>query len=91
LTYEDLAQHQVEWVMPISCVVFGYTLHEFRPMARGLRFDDARHSEHTNIAEYEADSADSLHVQIEAMSLAFADVHRYVADPAWMRIDAIRS
>ncbi len=44
--------------------------------------------EHTNIAEYKADSADSLHVQIEAMKLAFADVHCHVADPDWMRIDA---
>jgi len=30
------------------------------------------------------DSAASLHLQIEAMKLAFADAHRYIADPASM-------
>jgi gamma-glutamyltranspeptidase / glutathione hydrolase len=32
----------------------------------------------------DVDSAESLHLQIEAMKLAFADVHRAVADPAAM-------
>ena len=32
------------------------------------------------------DSADSLHLQIEAMKLAFADVWRNVADPATMKV-----
>lgn len=89
LTYEDLAQHQVEWVVPISCDVFGYTLHEIPPNGQGIAaLMMLGILEHTNIAEYKADSADSLHVQIEAMKLAFADVHCHVADPAWMRIDA---
>jgi gamma-glutamyltranspeptidase/glutathione hydrolase len=33
-----------------------------------------------------ADSADSLHLQIEAMKLAFADLHEHVSDPATMRV-----
>ena len=33
------------------------------------------------------DSAASLHLQIEAMKLAFADAHRYIADPAWMDVE----
>jgi len=32
------------------------------------------------------DSADSQHLQIEAMKLAFADVYRFVADPASMEV-----
>ena len=31
--------------------------------------------------QYAVDSADSLHLQIEAMKLAYADTHRYVSDP----------
>ena len=32
------------------------------------------------------DSADSMHVQLEAMKLAFADIYEYVSDPASMRV-----
>jgi gamma-glutamyltranspeptidase/glutathione hydrolase len=32
------------------------------------------------------DSADSLHLQIEAMKLAFADVYEYVSDADTMRV-----
>ncbi|MCD6471832.1 gamma-glutamyltransferase, partial [Candidatus Aerophobetes bacterium] len=37
--------------------------------------------------DYPVDSADSLHLQIEAMKLAFADTYRYVSDPSSMDID----
>lgn len=40
----------------------------------------------SNMANFPPDSADSLHVQIEAMKLAFADAYRYIADPACMDI-----
>jgi gamma-glutamyltranspeptidase/glutathione hydrolase len=36
------------------------------------------------MADTRVDSADSVHLQIEAMKLAFADTHRYSADPAHM-------
>jgi gamma-glutamyltranspeptidase/glutathione hydrolase len=32
------------------------------------------------------DSPDSMHLQIEAMKLAFADINEYVSDPATMRV-----
>lgn len=88
LKLEDLASHQVEWVTPISLDFFGQTLHEIPPNGQGIAaLIMLGILQHTHIAEYEVDSADSLHVQIEAMKLAFADVHRHVADPAWMQID----
>ena len=39
-----------------------------------------------DMASLPVDSADSLHVQIEAMKLAFADIYEYVSDPATMRV-----
>jgi gamma-glutamyltranspeptidase/glutathione hydrolase len=42
--------------------------------------------EHTKLLDYEMDSADSLHCQIEAMKLAYADLFHYVSDPATMEI-----
>jgi gamma-glutamyltranspeptidase/glutathione hydrolase len=43
--------------------------------------------EHCNLAQYPVDSLDSIHLQLEAMKLAFADAYRYIADPAAMDID----
>ncbi len=88
LTLDDLADHQAEWVTPISQDFLGYTLHEIPPNGQGIAaLLLLGLLTHTDIADYEMDSTDSLHVQIEAMKLAFADVHRHVADPAWMQID----
>ena len=41
---------------------------------------------HHDVGQYEVDSADSLHLQIEAMKLAFADAYRYIADAQTMDI-----
>lgn len=41
---------------------------------------------HFDLAGLAPDSCDSLHLQIEAMKLAFADVYRHVADPDAMEI-----
>jgi gamma-glutamyltranspeptidase / glutathione hydrolase len=42
--------------------------------------------ENLDMAKLPVDSADSLHVQIEAMKLAFADANEYVSDPRTMRV-----
>jgi gamma-glutamyltranspeptidase/glutathione hydrolase len=39
-----------------------------------------------NLSNHPVDSADSFHLQIEAMKLAFADVYCYVSDPATMKV-----
>jgi gamma-glutamyltranspeptidase/glutathione hydrolase len=41
---------------------------------------------HFDVASHPVDSADSLHLQIEAVKLAFADAYRYVADPRFMDV-----
>jgi gamma-glutamyltranspeptidase/glutathione hydrolase len=41
---------------------------------------------HFDLAQYPVDSADSVHLQVEAMKLAFAEAHRHIADPAWMEV-----
>jgi gamma-glutamyltranspeptidase/glutathione hydrolase len=75
-------------VQPISVDYRGYTLHEIPPNGQGLAALIALGIlEHKNIGEYLVDSADSLHLQIEAMKLGFADVHRYLADPRHMELD----
>jgi len=91
LTAADLAAHRPDWVEPIAQPYRDATLHEIPPNGQGLAALMALgmlgHFELGNLAP---DSADSFHLQIEAMKLAFADVYRYVTDPAAMELTASR-
>jgi gamma-glutamyltranspeptidase / glutathione hydrolase len=87
LTLEDLAAHKNDWVEPIGIDYRGYTLHEIPPNGQGIAaLIGLGILENFDVAALPVDSADSLHLGIEAMKLAFADVYEYVSDPATMRI-----
>jgi gamma-glutamyltranspeptidase/glutathione hydrolase len=85
MALEDLALHQAEWVEPIAVEYRGLSLHEIPPNGQGLAALIAlgilRNHE---VARYPVDSVDSIHLQIEAMKVAFAEAHRHIADPAAM-------
>jgi gamma-glutamyltranspeptidase/glutathione hydrolase len=90
LSVEDLAAHQAEWVEPLGQDYRGVRLHELPPNGQGLAALMALGIlSHWDVSVFAVDSADSLHLQIEAMKLAFADVYRHVADPAAMSLDAL--
>jgi gamma-glutamyltranspeptidase/glutathione hydrolase len=87
MTEEDLAAHQCDWVDPISVEYRGYELHEIPPNGQGIAALVALGIlRNFDLASHPVDSADSLHLQIEAMKLAFADVWANVSDPATMRV-----
>jgi gamma-glutamyltranspeptidase/glutathione hydrolase len=87
LTLQDLAGYQPEWVEPIAQNYRGHTLHEIPPNGQGIAALIALGLlEHFDIASTPLDSAQSQHLQIEAMKLAFADVYRHVAEPASMEV-----
>ncbi len=83
---EDLAGFRPQWVDPISVSYRGYDVWEIPPNGQGIAallalnvlkgFEDLRPSD-----------VDTVHKQIEAMKLAFADAKRYVTDPAYMEAD----
>ena len=89
LSEEDLSSHRVDWVGTLSTGFDGIDLHEIPPNGQGLAalimLGILRHHP---AASASPDSADGLHVQIEAMKLAFVDAHRYIADPATMDLVA---
>lgn len=88
ITKKDLADHKADWVETISINYSGVTLHEIPPNGQGIAaLLMLGILEHWDIQGYPVDSADSLHLQIEAMKLAFADTYRYVSDPCSMGID----
>ena len=77
----DLSAHRADWVDPISIDYRGYTLHEIPPNGQGIVALIALGIlEHFDMASLPVDSADSVHLQIEAIKLAFADALAYVAD-----------
>jgi gamma-glutamyltranspeptidase / glutathione hydrolase len=86
-TSDDFASHKADWVGTIAMNYRDVRLHEIPPNGQGLaallclgildNFDLAIHP---------VDSPASVHLQIEAMKLAFADAHRYIADSRFMDI-----
>ena len=87
ITARDFANYKAEWVTPIAQNYRGYTLHEIPPNGQGIAALIALGIlENFDIASLVVDGADSQHLQIEAMKLAFADVYRYVAEPSAMEV-----
>jgi gamma-glutamyltranspeptidase / glutathione hydrolase len=77
----DLAAHRADWVGTISGTYRGYTIHEIPPNGQGIVALIALGIlEQFDMSSLPADSADSVHLQIEAVKLAFADAQAYVAD-----------
>ncbi len=87
LRADDLAAHRADWVGTIDADYRGYTLHEIPPNGQGIvalialgilgQFE---------MSSFPVDSADSVHLQIEALKLAFADAQAHVADVDHMRL-----
>jgi len=77
----DLAAHKSDWVETLTMDYRGYTLHELPPNGQGIVALIALGIlESFDLASHPVDSADSVHLQIEAVKLAFADAQAYVAD-----------
>ncbi|MCT9115639.1 gamma-glutamyltransferase family protein [Cupriavidus gilardii] len=82
----DLAAHRTDWVEPIQMRYRDLTLHEIGPNGQGIGALMALGMlDQWDVASGGVDSARTMHLQIEAMKLAFADLHAYVADADAMR------
>ena len=82
LATEDLAAHTSTWDEPISSDYRGVTCWECPPNGQGLTPLMALNiAEGFDIGGMGFQSVDTYHHLIEAMKLAFADAHRYIADP----------
>ncbi|TPX66150.1 hypothetical protein SpCBS45565_g04647 [Spizellomyces sp. 'palustris'] len=89
LTLEDLKQHTSTPTDPISIDYQGVTVHEHPPNGQGivallaLGIIDAleRKGRIKNLSHLRHNSAEYLHIVIEALRMGFADGQFYVADP----------
>jgi gamma-glutamyltranspeptidase/glutathione hydrolase len=87
MTAEDLADYSSEWVQPISTTYRGWTVYELPPNGQGIAaLMMLNIMERFPLASYGHESADSLHVMIEAKKLAYADLLRYVGDPRFSHV-----
>jgi gamma-glutamyltranspeptidase / glutathione hydrolase len=88
LRYEDLAAHEGEWVDPLCVPYRDVELCELPPNSQGVAaLQTLRILNSYNLREMGFLSADSLHTQIEATRLAFADRAQFYSDPAFTHFD----
>lgn len=81
MTLDDLAEHRNDWCGTISKGFGDVALHEIPPNGQGIAALMALGIlRHVGVGEHEPDSPEALHLQIEAMKLAFRDVDAYVGD-----------
>jgi gamma-glutamyltranspeptidase/glutathione hydrolase len=79
---DDLAEFEPQWQTPLSTTYHGWTVYEMPPNGQGeAALAMLNIMERFPIAEWGHNSVKSLHVEIEAKKLAYADLARYVGDP----------
>lgn len=87
LALEDLAAHRAEWVTPLGMDYRDARLCELPPNGQGLAALLALGIlQHLPLEGLAPEHPDSVHLQLEAMKLAFRDCRRHVADPQRMRL-----
>lgn len=85
LTEADLAAHRPDWCGTLATDFRDITLHEIPPNGQGIAALMALGIlENLDLDGLQADDPIALHLQIEAIKLAFADLHRFVADLRFM-------
>ena len=81
---EDFRDHVSTWDDPVSIDYRGHTVWELPPSGQGIAaLQILNILEGYDLAETGCQSAETLHLQIEAKKLAYADRAVYYADPAF--------
>jgi len=87
LTEEDLSDYQASWVDPIYTTYRGYDVYEMPPNSSGhILLQELNIVEHFDLQSMGCNTAESVHLMVEAKRLSFADREKYVADPDWVDI-----
>ena len=87
MTLADLAAHQADWVGTIQQRFGDSVIHEIPPNGQGIAALMALGMlDAVGVGQQPLDGVDSVHLQIEAMKLAFADLHHYNADMDAMQV-----
>ncbi len=83
----DFAEFEPEWVEPVSTTYRGWTVYELPPNGQGIAaLSMLNIMERFPLGQMGHNSADALHVMIEAKKLAYADMAKYVGDPRFAEV-----
>jgi len=84
---EDFAAHRTQITEPIRTTYRGYTVHGQPPVSQGhILLQQLNLVEGFDLAARGHNSADTIHLQVEAKKLAFADRAAYLGDPNFVRV-----
>ena len=87
LTAEDLANYHAHWADPIHVNYRGYEVYEMPPNSSGhILLQELNIVELFDLQTLGCNTAESVHLMVEAKKLAFADREKYMADPNWVDI-----
>ncbi len=85
-TAEDFANHTSNWLDPISTTYRGHTVYELPPNNQGLAVLEMLNIlEGYDVKSLGHNSAEYLHLLVEAKKLAYADRAQHIADPAFYK------
>jgi len=92
LDARDFADHQSDWVEPISTNYRGYDVYELAPNTQGfVTLEMLNILEGYDLKALGPNSTDYLHLLVEAKRIAFADRAAYLADPAFVPPVVVRT
>ena len=91
LTLEDFAEFDAQWMEPVSTSYHGYDVYELGAQTQGITaLEMLNILEGYDLKSLGHNSAECLHLMVEAKKLAFADRDAYIADPDKARVPAAR-
>jgi gamma-glutamyltranspeptidase/glutathione hydrolase len=91
LTLADFAEFDAQWVEPVSTNYHGYDVYELGAQTQGITAVEMLNIlEGFDLKGLGHNSAEYLHLLIEAKKLAFADRDAYIADPDKVEVPADR-
>ncbi|MBX3412135.1 MAG: gamma-glutamyltransferase [Pirellulales bacterium] len=84
---DDFAEHRSEWIEPVSTTYRGHEVWELPPNGQGIAVLQILNLlEPYDLKSMGHNSAEYLHLLIEAKKLAYADRARFYADPAFAKL-----
>ena len=87
LSLQDMADCRTRWQEPISTTYHGHTVYEAPPNSSGhVLLQELNLVEEFDLKSLGCNTAESIHLMVEAKKLAFIDREAFVADPEYIDV-----